>query len=637
MTDQQTASVRKYIKLAEKAYNKKDGSGVVAYCEEVLKTQPNNAKALLLMGRVYFAAGKHELATQHLQRAINADQSVLQPYILLAGSLASQNMVKQAMEVAHRGTQIAPQNPKSHCALINLLLQYRNAHLVPHYIEQILPQIPEEDAELLQYYAIGLKVNERGEEADKVYADLRSRFRVPNSFQVMYETYLPRLLLNDEAIEKKRQEFEASLDRFIKEKPHIDVSMLSMHPLFQLAYHHRDNKNLMRKYTQMLRACIPDLNYTAPHCKKPPQADKKKIRVGFTSRYMYDHPVGRCFRNWVSYLHQHGDFKVTLFIVESSIDDSIRQLQDMGVEVVTLPKNIRAIQERITPYELDIMIFPDIGMDPTTHYIAMARLAHYQCCLLGHPDTTGIDTVDYYISSRRYEIDGAQENYTETLLLLDSLTTVFTRPQPQPNTYTRKELGLPEDRRLYACPMAIQKMHPDMDDILLGILQKDEKATLVLFADHQLKSATACLQERILTKCPADRVIFLSWQPMDKLWSILKTADAVLTTIYFGAGTTSQYAFAYGIPMVTMPDQYVRSRAVTAYYNTMGITDAPIAHTPEEYVELAVKLANDKDYYKSLSKELLAKNSAIFEESGHGNQLGELMHNIMAQKLEHYR
>lgn len=185
--------------------------------------------------------------------------------------------------------------------------------------------------------------------------------------------------------------------------------------------------------------------------------------------------------------------------------------------------------------------------------------------------------------------------------------------------------------------MAIQKMHPDMDDILLGILEKDEKAILLLFADHQLKSATVCLQERILAKCPAGRVVFLPWQPMDKLWSILKTADAVLTTIYFGAGTTSQYAFAYGIPMVTMPDQFVRSRFVTAYYNAMGITDAPIAHTPEEFVSMAYKLANDKAYKQRLSQELLEKNKAIFEESGHGGQISKLMHAIMAQELDAYR
>lgn len=637
MAEAQSASARKYIKLAEKALDKKNGTEVIVQCRRALKIQPNNARALFLTGQVYQIAGKIKEAQQFLQQAINADPGNIVAYILLCETLISQGRMQDAMNICQRGTQVAPLDPRIHCAMVNLLIQSKNAHLVPAYVEKILPSLKEESPELMQYWALALKMNGRTEEADRIYEDICSRFRIPAAFRVMYEIHLPRLMTDQEEIDSRRQMFEESLDRFIKEKPLINVTTLSMHPLFLLAYHNRDNKTLMTKFTQMLRACAPELNYVAPHCKKPPRTDRDKIHIGFTSRYMYDHPVGRCFRNWVSYLHQHGGFKVTLFMLENIVDSKIQALIDMGVEVVSLPGNIQMIQKQIAPYELDIMIFPDIGMDPSTHYVAMARLAHYQCCLLGHPDTTGIDTVDYYISSRRYEAENAQENYTETLLLLDSLTTLFTRPAPQKHYFSRTELGLPVDRKLYTCPMSVQKLHPDMDDIFKGILDADDKATLVLFADHQLKSTSYQLRDRILKKCPADRVIFLAWQPMNKLWSILKTSDAVLTTIYFGAGTTAQYAFAYGIPMVTMPDNYIRSRAVTAYYNTMGITDAPIAHTPEEYVDYAVKLANDETYHQALSTELLEKNGAIFEESGHGNQLGELMQNIMAQKLEHYQ
>lgn len=637
MAEAQVASARKHVKLAEKAFEKKNGTEVLIQCKRALKLQPNNARALFLMGRVYQSVGKVKEAQEHFRQAINADPGNVIAYSLLCEVLISQGMMQEALNVCHRGTQVAPHDPRIHCTMANLLIQSKNAHVVPEYLERIRPTLKAEDPELLQHLALALKINGRTEEADRVYADISARFRLPGSFQVMYECHLPRLMVDQAEIDERRKTFEASLDRFIKEKPLINVSMLSMHPLFLLAYHNRDNKVLMTKFTQMLRACIPELNYTAPHCRKPPRTDRDKIHVGFTSRYMYDHPVGRCFRNWVTYLHKHGGFKVTLFMLENIIDDKIRALQEMGVEIVTLPGNIQMIQKLIAPYALDIMIFPDIGMDPNTHYVAMSRLAHYQCCLLGHPDTTGIDTVDYYISSRRYEVENAQENYTETLLLLDSLTTLFSRPAPPSRQYTRKELGLPEDRTLYTCPMAIQKMHPDMDDIFKGILEADDKAMLVLFADHQLKSTSHQLRARLLRKCPADRVIFLAWQPMDKLWSILRTSDAMLTTIYFGAGTTAQYAFAYGIPLVTMPDRFVRSRFPAAYYQAMGITEAPIAHTAEEYVRLALKLANDKAYHARLSAEILAKNSAIFEESGHGDQLGALMQDIMAQRLDRYR
>lgn len=629
------SSARKLLKLAASALEKRKGNETLGYCQQVLKAHPNHPRALYLMGKVYFAAGHYDKAVALLQQAIAVDPQEAEHYMALCKVLTVQDKGNEAVQVAHKATQIAPYNPDTHGMLAFLFLHFDHAHLVPDYLEKIMPQL-KESVELLQYYAIALKINERGDEADSVYQDIMKRYRIPASFQVMYETYLPRLLLSTEEIDRKREDFVASLDRFIREKPHIDVNMLSMHPLFKLAYHNRDNKELMRKYTQMLRACAPELNYVASHCQEGKTRTHPEIRVGFASRHMHDHPVGRCYRNLLTALHAHEGFRVSLFVIDSLIDPTIKALRDKGVEIISLPKNLASAQNMVAEHQLDILIYPDIGMDAMTHYLAMARLARYQCCLLGHPDTTGIDTVDYCISSRLYETENAQAHYTETLLLNDGIDTLFQRPATPEIWHTRKELGLPEDRKLYVCPMAIQKLHPDFDGVLAGILEKDPQATLVLFNDYQLKSASERLQQRILQHCERSRVIFLDWQPIDRLWSILKTADAVLVTIYFGAGTTAQYAFSYGIPMVTMPDQYVRSRVVYAYYKALEIEDAPVAHSLEGYVSIAVRLANDPAYKVNLSRQLLVRNNRLFENSGYEDKVAELMRDIVDQKLEKY-
>jgi len=306
---------------------------------------------------------------------------------------------------------------------------------------------------------------------------------------------------------------------------------------------------------------------------------------------------------------------ITLFMIDAKVDDTIEDLKKQGVNVIPLPSNIKASQETIASHELDILIYSDIGMDAKTHYMALARLATYQAVLVGHPDTTGIDTIDYYISNRFFEVEDAQENYTETLLLNDCVDTMFVRPPEPKQWYSRSELGLPEDKTLYTCPMTIQKLHPDFDIILKGILDKDPNAMLILFNDYQLQSSTDRMQRRVLSNCDPERVHFLGWQPMNKLWSILKESDAVLSTIYFGAGTTSQYCFAYGIPLVSMPDRYARSRMVHAYYTAMQVQDPPTGNTLEEYVEQAYRLANDKNYKARLSKEILANNAVLYTEA----------------------
>ena len=286
--------------------------------------------------------------------------------------------------------------------------------------------------------------------------------------------------------------------------------------------------------------------------------------------------------------------------------------------------------------KLDVVIYPDIGMDATTHYMAMARLAPYQACFQGHPETTGIDTIDYVISSRSYEPPHADENYTERLLCNAGIDTVFKRPAMPECWMTRAELGLPEGKKLYVCPMAIQKIHPDFDAVLADILMRDPNAVIVLFNDFMQQISSELLQRRILEKCDPSRVVFLGWQPVNVLFSILNEADAILDTIYFGGGTTAQLAFHFGFPIITMPGHYARGRVVFSYYTLMGIENAPIAQRLEDYVPMAIKLANDRDYHAALRNEILEKNHLIFDTEPYGPKLVQLVKDIVNQNLDDY-
>jgi len=40
-----------------------------------------------------------------------------------------------------------------------------------------------------------------------------------------------------------------------------------------------------------------------------------------------------------------------------------------------------------------------VGHDPVTYFLAFARLAPAQVAWYGHPDTTGVAAVDYFVSS----------------------------------------------------------------------------------------------------------------------------------------------------------------------------------------------------------------------------------------------
>lgn len=635
--NQPAASTRKLMKIAQSAMEKNRGSEAMGALRQIIAINPLHAEALYSIGFIYHSAGKYAEGANFYQQAINADYTFMDSYFMLCKLLESQNRGEEAMRIAQRATEVAPNNPKTHGEFVTQLMRFNQSHIALPYVEQALKQFPR-DTDLLQLYALSLKVNDRFDEAEKIYETLLREHRVPLHFRFLFETYLPRLSQSNEQIDNVRARFKASLEGFLQQKQRISVAQIPFQPVFQLAFHNRDNKELMQLYCKTLRHLSPELNYTAPHCKTALiEPHGGPIRIGFVSRHMHEHSVGNCFRGILIHLSQQPEFEVTFFNLANVMDHRIQELMDAKVPITSLPKALESARDTIAAHKLDILIYPDIGMDAMTSYLAMGRLARYQACFMGHPDTTGIDTIDYFIAMRTHEPENAQENYTEQLLCVSGVDSTFTRPKVPERWLTRTELQLPEGKRLYVCPMAIQKFHPDFDRVLAMILQRDPEAVILLFNDFQQQSASDTMRARILVHCDPSRIIFMPWLRLDALFSVLKLSNVILDTVYFGGGTTIQYAFGLGLPMVSMPSNHARGRMVASYYSILGIENPPLANTLEDYATLAVSLAQDKPRREALSEQILANNSKLFEDSTCKPVMVQLMKDIMHQSLEAYR
>ncbi len=629
-------STRKLMKMAEAALQKKRGTEALNLYGQVIQLNPMHAEAHHQVGLILHIAGDNVQARTYLERAIQCDPAHADSYLLLAVIAEAQNNGFEALQlVLHAATHVAPENARAHAAVVGTMLRQHQSHMVVPYLENILPRFPN-DQELHEFYCFGLKVAYRFDEAETEYARMCKKWRVPSVFRMLFETYMPRLIRSNEQIDRTREDLEKAIERFMSEKPRIDPNTLNLHPVFGLAYHDRDNKELIQRFNAMLRLCMPELNYTAPHAKSssPPEG---KIRIAFVSAHMHKHPVGHCYRGAMIQLAQQPEFDVVFFNLSHVMDEGIQEVINAGIAMPSVPKDVISARKTIESFKPDMVIYPDIGLHIPTHYLAMTRLARYQCCFQGHPETTGIDTIDYFISSRTYEPPHAQQNYGETLLCYEGIDTVFKRPTPPARWLSREELQLPSGKKLYVCPMAIQKFHPDFDSLLTQILQADPKAVLVLFSDFDQQGATEILKQRLLQHCDPARVIFLEWQPLERFFSILKAADAILDSIYFGLGTTAQFAFGLGFPIVTMPGRYARGRVVHGYYRTMGIEEAPEADSPAAYVASALRVANDDTYRAKLEEQILSNNAKLFEQVEQSPLVVQLIKDIFAQDIEQYR
>jgi predicted O-linked N-acetylglucosamine transferase (SPINDLY family) len=368
---------------------------------------------------------------------------------------------------------------------------------------------------------------------------------------------------------------------------------------FYLAYQGFNDKEAQEQFAKLFRH-IPVGHYI-PHPPHP------KPRIGFISKFLHpDHTIGKFMRGLIEQLSRK-----TFQVIEFTLTDipSATNIIGIPLPILNLQESIRLVQEQ----EIDLLFYPEIGMDPTTYFLAMSRLAPIQCTTWGHPVTTGIPTIDYFISAECIELETAQEHYTEELIRFENLPTYYKKPIPTVPFKNRNYFGLSESHHLYACPQALFKLHPDMDDIFKEILRQDPLAQIILI-NHAYEGYKKTLLNRWQTEMPdvMERILFLRRLSYDEFLQLINICDVVLDTLHFGGGNTSFEIFSLGIPIVTLPADYMRGRVTYGCYQKMGINTC-IAKTPEEYIEIAIKLGTQSDYRTQIKTEILQKNQVLYE------------------------
>ncbi|WP_158306039.1 tetratricopeptide repeat protein [Azospirillum sp. B510] len=384
---------------------------------------------------------------------------------------------------------------------------------------------------------------------------------------------------------------------------------------FYLSYHGLDNRPLNTRLADLYASACPSLLETAPHCREPAAtaAGDGRLRIGFVSDYFHGHTIGMLNEGLIEQLSRR-DFEVTLFLMAGPEDDLRRHLRAMADRVVDLPADLGAARHAIAEQRLDILYYTDIGMSPFTYFLAFARLAPVQCLTWGHPDTTGIPTLDLFLSCGAMEPEEGESQYSERLVRLPGPTIYYRRPSlPEPRR-TRVDFGLPADRTLYLCPQSLFKIHPDYDEALIAILRRDPNGLLV-FVDP--RGQGGALLARMRPKGPdvAGRIRMLPGLKAMDFIALTADADVMLDPFHYSGGKTTLEALAFGTPVVTWPGAFMRGRHTLGFYRLMGFEDT-IARDQTEYVELAVRLGTDSGLRALVRARILERCGVLFEDTG---------------------
>ena len=142
-------------------------------------------------------------------------------------------------------------------------------------------------------------------------------------------------------------------------------------------------------------------------------------------RFFYLHSNWKIpIKGWLSQLDRNR-FKVFGYHVGTVRDSETDSAEAMCDRFVHRAMTIDDWRREILNDAPHVLIYPGLLMDKISLQLAAQRLAPVQCNSWGHPDTSGMHTLDYYLSSDLMEPDDAIEHYTERLIRLPNLSIYY--------------------------------------------------------------------------------------------------------------------------------------------------------------------------------------------------------------------
>ncbi|MFA5455750.1 MAG: hypothetical protein WC272_10595 [Sulfurimonas sp.] len=476
-------------------------------------------------------------------------------------------------------------------------------------------QTPSQNVSLISLYAEFLYGTIQIQKAHEFLEPYKELLIKEHKIVALLEPVLP-VYHSQEAIDSARERLADEIEELIKLDIRIPEQKLSVYQTFLLAYHNRNNKNILSRLSDFYRQASPEISHVAKHCKNY-RFSGKKIKIGFISALLIpNHPVLKFAKNIIDSFEKNSLYDVKIYTLSKETTKVFHK------NVHLLGGSLQEMRKTITNDELDILLYTDIGMNPVIYLLAHARLAHIQGLFGGHPVTSGISTIDYFFSNKNLEAQNAQEYYTEELLLFENLVGHYDKPKIPETFLTKEELGLDCTKHNYIIPSKLQKIHPELDGLLNDILKKDNKAVFIFFKDATENMWDSAVKERLIKLLHEEHIKFMPWAKSDAFLSYMHHADAVLEPVNFGFGTTAIEAFSVGTPIVTYPKELMYSRVTYWYYKQMGIDDF-YAKSAAEYVNLAIKLASDANYKESIKSKILERNSVLYENSGAYEELDD--------------
>jgi predicted O-linked N-acetylglucosamine transferase (SPINDLY family) len=591
-------------------------------CRKAIALKPDYVEAHYNAGTALRLLGRYEEALKCFDRALALRPNYFKAHNNRGAVLEGLRRFDEALACYDRALALAPDFTEARNNRGRVLIGLDRAdEAIDNF--SIAVQVNPNDAEA--WYQRGRHLLDVGRNTEAVSDLARALALRPNYAEARFAACfaeLPVVYAEESEIARQRAAYEQKLRALSKD---AEAGLLQGDPVkaigarhpFLLAYQGGDDSALQRLYGEMVSRIIARPYPPSP--LPPPPAAGEPIRIGIVSAFFYSHSNWKIpIKGWISQLDRKR-FHVTCYHLGAIHDRETGVAAGLCDRFVHRTLDIDGWRREILADAPHVLIYPGLLMDALSLQLAAQRLAPVQCNSWGHPETSGLPTLDYFLSSDLMEAPEADAYYTEKLVRLPNLSIYYEPVEREQVDVTREELGLRPGATVFWSGQSLFKYLPQHDDVFPRIAIGSGNCQFVFlrhFGGADITKLIGARLDRAFAKYglrAVDYCVFLDRLSQSKFVAAIGQCDIFLDSIGWSGCNSALESLPQNLPIVTVAGPMMRGRHSAAILQMMGITET-IAQSVEEYVFIAARLAGNPAERQALSARIKDNQHKVYRD-----------------------
>ena len=441
----------------------------------------------------------------------------------------------------------------------------------------------------------------------------------------------PRFIATDQAFSKRSTILQWFPEKLTTIENLNNVPSSISHDVYMhCSYDVAENKHWVKKaLNQVIRRHLLQGGWIDRDVTKLGERDGKPVMVVLLEHFHSSHSIYRTHST--SMIAARERFYL-IGVGNDTVDEAGRAVFDEfhvleGNNIVSKLDNLKVICEK---NGAAIFYMPSIGMDLNTIFASNTRLAPVQVIALGHPATTHSDFIEYVIVEDDYV--GSEKCFSEQLLRLpkDALPYVPSALAPQHVEYRLREN--PEVVNI-GIASTTMKLNPYFLAALKAIRDRANVKVHFHFALGQSSGVTHPYVDRFIKSYLGNDATAHPHAPYDQYLRILHNCDMMVNPFPFGKTNGIIDMVTLGLVGVCKTGAEVHEHIDEGLFKRLGLPEWLIANTVDEYVERAIRLAENHQERLELRRHIIENNGLQTLFTGDPSPMGK----VLLEKFEEWK